>query len=296
MTAYDELTFRPPAHQPGLHPHDRRTWTWVLVLGLLVAVPALLWLLRPVIGPAPQPPQAAEAPAEPPGTEAGSPTLPDTAIRYPLPAAPSAPPRDFAAALRELLGRRGLAFLQAGDLPSRFVATVDSLGREHAAPASWPVLPTPGRFSPAPAEGQAVIAQGNAERYAPFVAWIESLDVERTVGLYRAAYPLFQQAYRELGFGDRHFNDRLVEVIDLLLASPEPVEPIGVQLTEVKGPLEPERPWVRYEFTDARLQALPAGQKIMVRMGTDHQQRLKDKLGAFRRALVAGSAEQGVSR
>ena len=50
------------------------------------------------------------------------------------------------------------------------------------------------------------------------------------------------------------------------------------------------RPWTRYEFADPALQALPAGQKIMLRVGRDHQLRLKAKLAEFRRALTGSGA------
>ena len=86
--------------------------------------------------------------------------------------------------------------------------------------------------------------------------------------------------------GDRYFNDRLVEVIDLLLATPEPAEPPRLRLTEVKGPIAPERPWVRYEFADPRLQSLAAGQKILVRMGLANERRVKAWLTAFRAELL----------
>ncbi len=116
-----------------------------------------------------------------------------------------------------------------------------------------------------------MIAEDNAKRYAAFVDFVDKVDAATAVDLYIGAYPLFQQAYENLGFGKRYFNDRLVEVIDVLLRTPEPSGPLAVQLLEVKGPHQPQRPWVRYEFVDERLQGLPAGQKILLRMGPEQR-------------------------
>lgn len=75
-------------------------------------------------------------------------------------------------------------------------------------------------------------------------------------------------------------------------ASPPAAEPAvkhPVQLTEVKGSVPSVRPWVRYEFVDPALEALPAGQKIMLRVGPVNERRLKARLTELRRALVARS-------
>ena len=75
------------------------------------------------------------------------------------------------------------------------------------------------------------------------------------------------------------FNDRLVEAIDDLLAAPA-----------VTGPLKLTQPKVLYEFADARLEQRSAGQKIMLRMGSDNAARVKAKLAQFRREIVGPRA------
>jgi hypothetical protein len=181
-------------------------------------------------------------------------------------------------------------FLQTTNFAQRAVATLDNLGREHAPVTMWPVVPTPGRFSVDEAGGTSRIAAANAARYSPFVAFAASLDAQRTVDLYRRLYPLLQQAYRDLGFGDRYLNDRVVQVIDLLLATPEPAQAPEVALTEVKGPYASTQPWTRYEFVDPQWQSLAAGQKMLLRMGPDHRLRLKAKLREIRAALLGPQA------
>ena len=97
---------------------------------------------------------------------------------------------------------------------------------------------------------------------------------------------MFQAAYQELGYPQGYFNDRLVEVIDQLLATPEVAEPLAVKLVEVKGEVASTQPWTRYEFADPKLEALPAGSKMLLRMGSENAQRVKAKLAAFR-AVIA---------
>ena len=236
-------------------------------------------------------PTVADAPAAAPANQ-----VPATAAgpRHPLEepvAAQSLASGGIAGALTDLLGQAAVtAFLHTDDFSRRVVATVDNLGRAHAPPALWPVVPTPGRFTVQTGpEGETIAAQ-NAQRYTPFVRMVAGVDTARAAALYRQMYPLLQQSYVELGFGERYFNDRVVEVIDQLLATPEPRTPPQVQLTEVKGPIAPERPWVRYEFADPRLEALSAGQKMLLRMGPENARSLRQKLAEFRQQIASGTA------
>ena len=70
--------------------------------------------------------------------------------------------------------------------------------------------------------------------------------------------------------------DRVVEVIDHLLATPE-----------IEEPLRLIQPRVLYEFADPKLQKLSGGQKILLRMGPANLRKLKAKLRAIRDGLVA---------
>ena len=229
----------------------------------------------PVVPPAPVEPAAPaiQHPVEPPATE-------PAAEPAPLPALADADPY-VGDRLGELLGRANvLRFLQLEGFVKRTVSTVDNLGRSHAPVLVWPVNPTPGRFASAKgADGAAeTIHPDNAARYAPFVQFVEAVDTVQAVALYRRLYPLFQQAYEELGFPGRYFNDRLVQVLDQLIATPVPASPPAVALVEVKGEVVSTRPWVRYEYVDAQLESMSAGQKILMRMGADNQRRLQAKL------------------
>lgn len=270
----------------------------VLVLLLLAAVAAGGWWYWSQRAAPQTAPPAASAPqpdaAEPsPRVASPEPQNPVDALAEPDAVLPTLGESDsfIARALDELLGRAAVAaFLQPDGFVRRFVATVDNLPRAQAPSRLWPVQPAPRRFSVAGAADAQAIAPDNAARYAAFVAFAESVDIANAAKLYARAYPLFQQAYEELGYPGRYFNDRLIAVIDHLLQAPEPATPPRVTLIEVKGEVPSSRPWVRYEFADPQLEALSSGQKLMVRMGLDNERRLKARLAELRRQIATGAA------
>ncbi|MGE0097747.1 MAG: DUF3014 domain-containing protein [Hydrogenophaga sp.] len=240
----------------------------------------------------PAPPVAVTTPAAPAPAAASAPAA-EPAIQHPVepPASetavePTPLPQlaDADSLVKELLSdlltsKNVLTFLQMDGFIRRAVATVDNLPREHAPLMAWPVYPTPQRFTTQRSDaGQDTIHPDNSRRYLPFVLMVESVDTARAVAVYRRLYPLFQQAYEELGFPGRYFNDRLVLVLDHLIATPVQAAPLAVTLVEVKGEVPSTRPWVRYEFADPALQSMSAGQKMLMRTGADNHQRLRAKL------------------
>ena len=269
-----------------------KLWFGLASVLALIAIGAY-FALRQTPPPTPAPVASPPATVPPASVEPAKP-----AIAYPVPVPPGAtklPPLDQAddfvkERLAELLGAKTVATsIQGEDFVRRVVATVDNLARPLAPPMKWPIHPTPGRFTIGTGSDGTVIAERNAARYAPFVALIESVDTGRAVALYRLLYPLLQTAYEILGYPGKYFNDRLVAVIDLLLATPEPSGPLKVELPEIRGPLKPTRPWVLYRFSDPALEGLSSGQKILLRVGTENEKRLKSKLAEIRKLIAAGS-------
>ncbi|MBS0449192.1 MAG: DUF3014 domain-containing protein [Proteobacteria bacterium] len=246
---------------------------------------------------APDMPAAASAP-QPPASPSPPPVAApaaEPAVRYPLAAASAAVPADPDAAVRSALAEAlGDAMVRRyvvlDDFAHRVAATVDGLPASASAARWWPVMRTPERFLVEQrADGATVVAPANAARYRPFVAAVEAAGADRIVGAYRQLYPLLQAAYEALGYPGRYFNDRVVAVIDHLLETPVPSGPIAVRLPEINAAVQPTRPWVRYEFVDASLEARSAGQKCLLRMGPDNERRLKAELAAIRRLLTQGA-------
>ena len=285
------------------HPPRQSSSAWVGWVVMAAAVLGAAWWFgwRPAHTPAPQPAAEASAPASTlddgasaPMAQASEPDNPVGALAPADTALPALADSDahVAQALRQLLGAQRVAsFLQLDGFVRRAVATVDNLAQPYAPARLWPVQPAPGRFEVAGAADAPTqtIAPANAARYHAFVAFAESVPLDAAVKLYARLYPLFQTAYEELGYPGRYFNNRLVAVLDQLLATPVPTGPVAVQLTQVKGEVPSTRPWVRYEYADPALQALSSGQKMLVRMGPDNARRLKAVMSELRRRVATGA-------
>ena len=153
--------------------------------------------------------------------------------------------------------------------------TIDNLPRRALPAQNSPLKPLAGSFGTASVNGSLVISERNALRYLPVVKLAESVDAKQLVDAYVRYYPLFQQAYRELGYPEGHFNDRLVEVIDSLLATPESPAQLAVV-----------QPKIFYEFRDRELEQLPAGQKLLIRMGRENAGVVKGRLREIRRLIA----------
>lgn len=272
-------------------------WFWWQHYQKTSAAPATPVAAAPASDPTPTAPDAGQV--QHPISAEG-----DGAAASPLPALAESDAH-LGKALAELLGREKVQrFLHLEGFVRRVVATTDNLAREHAPPVLWPVVPTAGHFTTLANAGNADntsaavtrISPDNSLRYTPFVLFVESVDSAAAVHLYARLYPLFQQAYEELGFPSRYFNDRLVAVIDLLLSTPVPTGGLDVALVEVKGPFASVRPWVRYEFTDSAMRKLAAGQKVLLRSGPENQRRLNAKLREIRRLITSAAVKPAASR
>ncbi|MBK0392714.1 DUF3014 domain-containing protein [Ramlibacter algicola] len=288
-----EPSFSSPSGAPRAQPALPRSSGAPLAVGLLVVAVLAVggWYAWTKFSSPAETVATAPAPAtaEPRQEAASAPQAPAL-----VPAAPEDPVKaeDITAALIGLLGRDAvLKFLDTTDFPRRFVATVDNLGREHAPVAVWPVQPTAGKFLVTGAGDATQVATGNDARYAAFVAFVGSVDAAKAVDLYRRMYPALEAAYRDLGFTKQPLNARVLEVIDLLLATPDPAQPPKVVLTEVKGPIASPRPWTRYEYQDPKFERLAAGQKMLLRVGADNRKVLKAKLLQMRQQLVQVSTQ-----
>jgi hypothetical protein len=279
---------------------ESSVWTAVILVLVLLGAGALWWRWSQTQAPsepvAVTPPPAsapADAPAPPPPAQPEA-SAPQNPIEQP-PDAFLPPLSDsdakVTAALNELLGNKNVAgFLHTDGFVRRFVATVDNLPREHAPSRMWPVRPVAPRFQAAGSGETQTISADNGQRYTPLVLLAEQVDPASAATIYFKLYPLFQQAFEELGYPGKYFNDRLIAVIDHLLAAPEPEGPVRVRRVEVKTDVPTSQPLVHYEYADPQFEAMSAGQKIMVRMGLVNERRLKARLKLFKAQVVAGAA------
>ncbi len=182
---------------------------------------------------------------------------------------------ELTAALADTVGSEVLAeYLVKDQLISRFVAAVDSLtSRQVPAPIN-PVKAADGKFM-AHADGASMVMSAqNFSRYDGYVALLQNLDSDTVLAVYHRYAPLFQQAWEENG-GEGAFGDRLVHVIDHLLETPD-----------VPGPVYLTKPEAVYLFADPALEAMTAGEKTLIRMGSANAAVVKEKLAELKAGLV----------
>jgi len=224
-----------------------------------------------------QPVPAAAAPATAPAEPAIQHPVPagDSALQGPLPALGDSDPaiRD---ALGEVAGADAVAqYLVPDGIIRRIVVTIDNLPRQKVPVDKRPTFPVPGAFQANGDELHATLDPRNFARYEPVVGVLRKLDMRRLADVYLRFYPLFQHVYQDLGYPNGYFNDRLVQAIDSLLATPQPA-----------GTIKLTRPNVMYTFADPALEARPAGQKLLLRMGPENAAAIKAKLVELRAIIT----------
>lgn len=273
-------------------------WWPALVVLVVIAAGSYWYLTR---SPVPAPVEVSHPPEEAPSTEA---------VRHPIedigPGAPAdgevaqeLPPLDASdsvveGALPDLFGGEStLELVASGDYIRKFVVTVDNLARSRTSARMWPVQRTPGTFTVRQEGDRTYLSDENFQRYVPLVRMATSANVDRLVAWYVRYYPLFQQSYEALGYSGQYFNDRVVDVIDNLLATPEPDGPIELVLPPQDPSVEVARPWVLYQYADPALESLSAGQKILIRMGGENAHLVKATLRELRTRLTTKRPQAG---
>ncbi len=229
--------------------------------------------------PSAEQPQPAQPLAQPsvehplPGEDAGS--------AAPLPSLAGSD-SSLSEALALVAGRDAIKnYLLPENIIRHLVVTIDNLPRQKVAVEKRPTGPVAGSLIAAGDEMHATLDTQNFARYQQMVAVIDKLDMQRLAAVYIRFYPLFQQAYQDLGYPNGYFNDRLVQVIDGLLAAPAPTDPIDLV-----------RPNVLYLYADPALESRSAGQKLLIRMGPANAAVIKAKLRELRSAITAAAPKR----
>jgi hypothetical protein len=257
---------------------DVKRWLyWAIPIVVVLGAGGALYYARTHNEPAPAPAAQTQAPpsVEPPVQH----PIEEVADDKPLPALAESDSQ-VQDSLVGALGRSVEQILVPKDIVRHFVVTVDNLPRKKAAVQLWPVKPIGGELAVAPG-GEPTLSPDNAARYATVVNIVKNSDVKQVAAVYRHFYPLFQQAYVDLGYPDGYFNDRLVEVIDHLLATPD-----------IAGPIKLTQPGVFYQYADPSIEERSAGQKAMIRLGSQNAAIVKEKLRALRKEVVKQQAEK----
>ncbi|MBI5435657.1 MAG: DUF3014 domain-containing protein [Nitrosomonadales bacterium] len=237
--------------------------------------------------PSPPKPEPVHVEAPPP-----PPPPPKPEVRQVIEAPPAPPPLPALAdsdnfmldALAGLVGNKSLMkFFHTERIIRNIVATIDNLPRRRISMSVMPVARAPGMFVTAGTESELTISPKNAARYTPYVKIAEAINARKLVELYVRLYPLFQQAYEELGYPKKYFNDRLIETLDNLLGTPV-----------IKEPVKLVQPHVLYLFAAPDLEGRSIGQRILMRTGSRNEAIIKAKLREIKQELMLHMHEKKV--
>lgn len=277
---------------------------WIIGAVLVLAAAAAFYYFKvwqpAQDGAAPPVTTVAEEPATPPeirASEPGPDTRPEVVLQPAEPAEIAEVPLPMLSdsdpiareALDELMSESDATqFIVSDNIIPRIVATVDLLGSRQIPGTVQAINGPESSFIASKNERPVTVVRNeegdeipqffidpsNYQRYTPYVEMLEGVDTAQLVESYRGHAELFQQAYRQMGYADGDFSQRLAEIIDELLATPE-----GGDAVELV------KPEAYYLFTDPTLESLSAGQKILLRMGDENAARVKTKLAEIRDAL-----------
>ena len=261
---------------------DRREgkgkWIALVVVGIIVLVLGGYYLFsgKPAKEPLPV--------AEPPKSETPAPApkpSPEPA-KEPLPAVrPSLADSDDWVRKKsgELSAEPGWAqWLANKNLIRRLTAAVVNISEGKSPRKHLGFLGPQKPFSAVKKEGRLYLDPQTYDRYNLIAEIFSRLDAAKTVGLFKELYPLFQDAYRELGYPQGEFQAVLVHAIKELLLTPV-----------VEGDIHLKEAVLSYWMADDTLEDLSEAQKHLLRMGPQNTRKVQKKLREV--ALLLGTSE-----
>lgn len=209
--------------------------------------------------PAPEPEPVVELPPEPEVEE-------EPAFVLPLLDDSDSLIRDGAVSLIRHEGING--WLAPSQLIRKYVAFVDNVARGQVAKEPVRQLTPEGPFLVKKIdENTFELDPVSYERYNMVADVAASVDARRAAEFYHLLRPLIQDAYAELGYGDKSFDDAMFEAIGRLLETPVIEEPILLV-----------QPVVMYKYQDDKLESLSPVQKQLIRMGPRNTRLLQNKM------------------
>jgi len=268
-------------------PAGRRLLPTVLILALIVsALVAAILLFRQ--GREKETPSPAEVAL--PVQEVTD--FPSASVALPPPVAvPAAPPEedevpaetvdlpdldesdDFA---RRLAAGVPSSWLASEEVVRRFVAAVDNVAEGYSPKRHFPSITVKGKFAALEEEGRILLDPASYHRYDALADIAAGIDAGGWVRVYRTLQPLCEEAYRDLGYPDREFDNVLRRALARLLAVPV-----------VDGDIVLMKQEEAYYFNNPRLEDLSPADKHLLRMGPKNTRKVQGLLRALEAALDA---------
>ncbi|RUO47482.1 DUF3014 domain-containing protein [Pseudidiomarina donghaiensis] len=259
-----------------------------VIVVLAVAIVVVFWLAKQQ-SPQPLPQPSVEPEVAQPVAEEPEPALPEVSetveiedepvaepVSEPEPVKPLPTLNNSSSAVLEELAEleQDTAPLKGEQLIRDTVVFADNLRQGIVVRDKAVIEPPKGQFRVLEQNGKVYIDPRSYDRYNTVVDWFVSLDSNVLAELFTRYKPLSQSALAEVGYPDENPENVLLDAIDVLLATPS-----------VGTVIELNDDSVMYRYADPTLEALPAAQKQMLRMGPDNIRRVKLKLEELQQAL-----------
>ena len=178
-------------------------------------------------------------------------------------------------ALASLIGKESvMKIFRVEQIIHNIVVTIDNLPNQSLPVNATPITSVPGNLVASVTDGEMSLSPTNAARYTSYVHLAGVVSTEKFVALYLRLYPLFQKSYEQLGYPNKYFNDRVIDVIDNLLAAPD-----------IKEPVKLLQPKIVYVYADPDLEGRSIGQRTLMRLGSENEAKVKTKLQEIRQEL-----------
>jgi hypothetical protein len=279
MTGLDDLDLRSdePESEDSSAPGPRGPRGLVVGLAVLLAAGAGLafWLLRR--------PAAGLPPSRPSPPPSASPLPAPTPLD--LPELDGSDPFIQQLALGLSSDPRFAAWLTTPDLARTLTAAAVNVAEGVSPVPHLRFLAPSGAFTVVKREAGVAIDPASYARYDALAGVLTSLDASASARVFGQLEPLFERAYRELGYPQGGFRNRLASAVRHLLETPL------VQGDVMVRPVR--RAALVYELEDPRLESLSPAQKHLLRTGPANVRRLQSWL---RELLDALNAQPATSR
>ena len=165
-------------------------------------------------------------------------------------------------------------WLKVNDLIRRITAAVDNIADGLSPRAHLGFLDPKKTFRVSKKGGNLIINPQSYHRYDRVADTFASLDAAGVVRIFQELKPLFQEAYRELGYPHQDFQETLIRAIKVLLGTPI-----------VEGDIALKEGVISYFMVDEDLEGLSDAQKHLLRMGPQNTQKIQNKLREMAVAL-----------
>jgi len=192
----------------------------------------------------------------------------------------------------EMLRQGGLSsspgfgeWLKQENILRRVIAAVDCVAAGNSPRDSLNFLRPKKQFALRKRRGKLYMGARSYGRYDLTADVFASLNAEKAAQLFVLLKPLFQDAYRELGYANRDFQATSVQAIKVLLDTPL-----------VQGDVLLGEKSVSYELADPKLEQLSPAQKHLLRMGPRNAAKVQAKLRELALALGVPGQELPNSR